>query len=126
MTPARPMDESAAREHIVQVEAQIEELFTSMENCRKVIVLSKTAIAGGGILMLAMTFGAIDFNPVTMIGAISAVVGGTVLFGSNRSTLAETKAALDVAEAQRAELLDKIDLRTVGGDGNSASLFRPT
>jgi hypothetical protein len=48
-----------------------------------------------------------------MIGAIAVVIGGTVVFGSNTSTAKQTAAAVKIAEALRAELIDKIDLRVV-------------
>ena len=49
-----------------------------------------------------------------MIGAISAVIGGTVVFGSNTSTSKQAAADIKAAEALRAELIGKINLRLVG------------
>jgi hypothetical protein len=72
------------------------------------------AIAAGGIWLLAFTFRAIRFDATAMIGAISAVIGGTVVFGSNRSTSKQAAAAIKAAEALRAELIGKIDLWLVG------------
>ena len=48
-----------------------------------------------------------------MIGALTAVIGGTVLLGSNWSTSQQATTTLKAAEAQRAELISKIDLRVV-------------
>jgi hypothetical protein len=45
-----------------------------------------------------------------MIGAIAAVVGGTVVFGSNTSTLKQTTTDMKAAEARRADLISKMDL----------------
>ena len=47
---------------------------------------------------------------------MTAVIGGIVLLGSNRSTLEQSATALKAAEAQRAELIGRIDLRVVGDD----------
>jgi hypothetical protein len=58
--------------------------------------------------------GAIGFDPTAMIGAIAAVIGGVVVFGSNSSTSKQTAAAMKAADAQRAELIGMIDLRSVG------------
>jgi hypothetical protein len=48
-----------------------------------------------------VTLGAIRFDPMAMIGAISAVIGGTVVFGSNTSTLKQAAVAIKTAEALR-------------------------
>ena len=64
--------------------------------------------------MLAYLLGAIRLDFVTMIGAMSVVIGGVVVFGSNSSTSKQTTAAMKDAEAQRAKLIDMIDLRAVG------------
>jgi hypothetical protein len=70
---------------------------------------------------LAFTFGAIRFDSVAMIGAISAVIGGTVVFGSNTSTSKQGAADIKAAEARRAKLIGKINLRLVGeAEGNCA------
>jgi hypothetical protein len=51
-----------------------------------------------------------------MIGAIAAVIGGTVVFGSNRSTSEQTTADMKAAETHRAELISRIDFRVLGPD----------
>jgi hypothetical protein len=102
------------REQISRLEARIEELAEAAEGCRKIILISKAAIAVGAILGLVIMLGAIRFEPMALIGAIAAVIGGTVLLGSNSSTLAEMTAAMKTAETQRAELIDRIELRLVG------------
>ena len=47
------------------------------------------------------------------IGSNPAVIGGTVIFGSNTSTSKQAEAAIKATEALRAELIGKIDLRLV-------------
>ena len=102
------------RAQILRLEADIEELTEVMERCRKIIRISKVAIAAGGIWLLALTLGAIRFDPVAMIGAIAVVIGGTVIFGSNTSTSKQTAVAIKAAERLRGELIGKINLRVVG------------
>src|SRR5262245_12512613 len=102
------------REQILQVEADLEELTDAVERSRKIIVISKAGIAAGGTLILATILGAIGPDPTVLIGSIAAVIGGTVVFGSNTSTLKQTTAAIEAAEAHRAELISRIDLRVVG------------
>ena len=99
------------REQILQVEADLEELTDAVDRCQKIILISKAGIAAGGTLILATIFGAIGLDPTVLIGSIAAVIGGTVIFGSNTSTLKQTTAAIEAAEAHRAELISRIDLR---------------
>jgi hypothetical protein len=101
------------RAEISHLETEIEELTEVIERCRKIILISKIAVAAAAILLLALTFGMIRFDPVAMIGTIAVLIGGTVIFGSNMSTAKQTAAAVQTAEALRAELIDKIDLRVV-------------
>jgi UPF0716 family protein affecting phage T7 exclusion len=108
------MDDGDLHEQILHIEAHIEELTDIIESCRKIILISKVAIAAGGILILAIVVGALGFDPTVLIGAIAAVIGGTVVFGSNTSTLKQTSADMKAAEAQRTELISRMDLRVVG------------
>jgi len=108
------MDDGDLHDEILRLEAHIEELTEVIESCRKAILVSKVAIAAGGIWLLAFTLGAIGFDPMAMISAISAVIGGTVVFGSNTSTSKQAAVAIKAAEALRAELIGKINLRVVG------------
>jgi hypothetical protein len=78
-------DDGDLQEQILHLEAQIEELADVIERCRKIILISKAAIAAGGTLILAIIIGAVGFDPTIMIGAIAAVIGGIVVFGSNTS-----------------------------------------
>ena len=107
-------------EQILHIEAHIEELTDIIERCRKIILISKVAIAAGGTLILALIIGAVGFDPTVLIGAIAAVVGGIVVFGSNTSTLKQTSTAMKAAEAHRTELISRMDLRVVG-DGKAES-----
>ena len=86
------------------------------------MLFSKAAIAIGGLLIVAMMFGGIRFDPAAMVGALTAVIGGTVLLGSNSSTSQQTMAALKAAEEERAELIDRIDLQVVG-EGDRGNLL---
>ena len=107
------MADNDLRDQISSLEAHIDELTELIESCRKAILVSKVVIAAGAIWLLAFTFGAIRFDPMALIGAISAVFGGTVVFGSNRSTSTQAAADIKAAKALRAELIDKINLRLV-------------
>jgi hypothetical protein len=106
------MADGDLRDQITRLEAEIEELAKTLEGCRKAMLLSKVAMSAGGIWILAYFL--MRFDPTTVIGAIAAVIGGAVVFGSNLTTSKQTTIAMKVAEKQRAELIDMINPREVG------------
>ena len=108
------MDEDNPIDEISRIEARLEELAEVSERCRKIILVSKVAIAGGVSLLLVMVFGLFESNQVAAIGSIAAVLGGIVSLGSNVSTLQQTVDAISAAEVLRSDLISKIDLRVVG------------
>jgi len=108
-------DDGYLHEQILHIEAHLDELTENIESCRKMIFISKAAIAAGGTLILAIIIGAVGFDPTVLIGAITAVIGGMVIFGSNTSTLRQSMTDIKAAEARRAELIGRMDLRVVGG-----------
>jgi hypothetical protein len=110
-------DEDDPSEQISRIEAQLEELAEVAERCRKAILVSKAAIAGGIAVSLLMMLGMLGSNAVAAIGSIAAVLGGIVWLGSNVSTLQQTMAAISAAEALRSDLIGRIDLRVVGDSG---------
>ena len=114
------MDEGDPGQQIARLEARIEELAEAIESCRKIILISKGAIAIGGLLIVVAVLGVIRLDPMVTIASIAAIIGGIVVYGSNTSTADQATAAMQAAEAHRAELIGRIDLRVVGGgDGGS-------
>ena len=109
-----PMDEDDSIDEISQIEARIEELAEVSERCRKIILVSKAAIAGGFALLLIVMLGLFGSSQVAALGSIAAVLGGIVSLGSNVSTLRQTMADINDAEALRSDLIGRIDLRVVG------------
>jgi hypothetical protein len=97
----------------VRLEEQIDEFAARIESCRKFILAGRIAVAGGGVVLVAMLIGAIQFDPSVMAVAVAAVLGGIVATGSNRSTAREATHELAAAEAKRAALIGQIDLRLV-------------
>ncbi|WP_027582616.1 hypothetical protein [Bradyrhizobium sp. Ai1a-2] len=108
MTEDEPIDE------ISMIEARLEHLAGVAERCRKIILVSKAAIAGGIVLLIIMILGLFGPNQVVAIGSIALVLGGIVSLGSNVSTLQQTSAAISAAELARSELIDRIDLKLIG------------
>ena len=107
-------DEDNPIDEISRIEAQLEELAEISERCRKIILVSKAAIAGGVALLLFTMVGLFGSNQAAAIGSIAVVLGGIVSLGSNISTLQQTMAAMGAAEALRVDLISRIDLRVVG------------
>jgi len=107
------IDEDNPVDEISRIEAELEELAEVSERCRKIILVSKAAIAGGVALPLFITLGLLGSNQVLAIGSIAGALGGIVLLGSNVSTLRQTTAAMSAAEAALSDLIGRIDLRVV-------------
>jgi len=114
------MESDDPRDEIARLEDHIESLARTLERCRKIALTAKIAIAVGAIVMLALIAGAIRFNPAAMVGAMAAMIGGIVMFGSNNSTANQASADMQASEAQRAELIGRIDLRVVDLSGSGA------
>jgi hypothetical protein len=103
------------RAEIARLEAHIEKLSQSLERCRKVQIFSQIAIAGGALWLVGATFGFLEFDPVALMLAISAVIGGIVAFGSNNTTTKQFAAAMKQAEGSRTRLIATLDLHIVRG-----------
>lgn len=97
------------RDQIEQLEVEIERLADTLERCRKAMLLSKFAIGAGAIWILAYALGAITLEPITMVAALAAVIGGVVVYGSNSSTSKQAAAVMKDAETLRATLIDKLN-----------------
>jgi hypothetical protein len=108
------MDEDDPADEISQLEARIEQLAEIAERCRKIILVSRAAIAGAVALLLVMILGLFGSSSVAALGSIAVVLGGIVSLGSNVSTLRQTMAAISAAEALRSEMIGRKDLRVVG------------
>jgi hypothetical protein len=108
-------EEGDPHDHIARLEVRLEELAESRERCRKFNLVSQIAMAGGGLWLAAATIGVISLDPLGLMAAIAAVIGGTVMYGSNATTAREIEAAIKEAEAQRTVLIESLELREVGG-----------
>jgi hypothetical protein len=105
-------DDEEETDEISAIEDRIEALAKTAERCRKFILASKIAIAGGVVLLLVVILGLFGTGQAAL-GSIALVLGGIVSLGSNISTLQQTEAAIGEAEAIRRNLIGVIDLRLV-------------
>src|SRR5262249_21271111 len=100
-------------EAIVRIEEQIEELAAKIESCRKFILASRIAVAGGGFVLAAMLVGVIRSDLGLMAAAVSLLLGGIVVWGSNSSTAKVRANEIAAAESKRAALIEHINPRVV-------------
>jgi len=98
-------DDGDPADQIARLESRLDELADAMARCRKIRLISQIAIAAGGAWLLAVAIGVIGFNPVGLMAAISGVIGGTVMYGSNTTTSRQVDAAIKKAEALREALI---------------------
>ena len=107
------MNNGDHRDEIVRLEAQIDELAARIESCRKFILVGRIAVVGGCAVLIAILIAAIQFDPAVIGVAVTAVLGGIVAAGSNRSTAKEAMHELTLVEAKRTAMIGQIDLRLV-------------
>lgn len=107
------MSDTDLHDEIERLEAQIDELAARLESCRKFVLVARVAIAAGVILLAAILLGAVTFDPRLLLAAVTALLGGVVVWGSNGSTAKEAAAELAAAEAERARLIGLLNLHVV-------------
>ncbi|MCD9109631.1 hypothetical protein [Bradyrhizobium japonicum] len=107
------MSEDDPADEISDIEDRIEALAEVAERCRKYILASKIAIGSGAALLLITILGLLGTGQSAALGSIALVLGGIVSLGSNVSTLRQTDDSIRAAEALRAQLIGRIDLRMV-------------
>jgi len=107
--PLSPMIDDDPPDEISEIEERIEALAKTAERCRKFILASKVAIAGGVILLLIVILGLFGAGQTSALGSIALMLGGIVSLGSNIGTLRQADAAINAAEMLRSELIDRID-----------------
>jgi hypothetical protein len=92
---------------------RIEALAESLDRCRKISFASKLLIAAGAAWIVLTLLGLMSFVPSATLAALAATIGGTVLLGSNSTTWMQTEEALRAAEAMRAEMIGRMEMRVV-------------
>src|SRR5262249_45774860 len=98
-------DDGDALEQIARVEMQIDELSDAAARCRKIRLISQIAIVAGGTWLVVTAIGVIGSDPIDLMAAISGVIGGIVMYGSNTTTWRGGHAAMKKDEGTRAGLV---------------------
>lgn len=101
------------RDEIAGLEARLEALAEQLARCRKFRLAAQAAVAGGAVWLVAVVVGLVSLDPVALMLALAAVIGGIVLYGSNSTTTAECEAETKETEAKRAALIGSLHLRVV-------------
>ena len=100
-------------DEVVRLEERIEDIGAEIESCRKLILVSRIAVAGGCLVLAGMLFGVIRFDPAMMGAAVAALLGGIAVWGSNGSTAQQAAKELASAESDRSVLIEEMDLGDV-------------
>lgn len=107
------MAENDLSEQVSRLEDKLHALNAQIATCRKLQFAAKLVLAAGFALILSLVLGIIRPDPLAIVTTIAALVGGTVLFGSNASTWSQAETEMQTAQAQLATLIDNADLRLV-------------
>ncbi len=111
--PDATVDYGDHRDEIVRLEERIDELAESIERCRKFSLAGRIVVLGGGSVLIPMVIGATQIDLSVMAVSMTAILGGVVVAGTNRSTAQEAMQELAAAETRRTTLIEQIDLRLV-------------
>ena len=94
------------------IEEEIEQLHERIAGYRRAIALSRgaivvAAVALGIVVLLAPAYR----TPAFVLGAIAAMIGGTVWYGASTASRTQAEARLAAADARRSALLDAVVAR---------------
>ena len=98
-------------DEIADLESQIEGLYEAAERCARMMLAAKAATGAGVVLLALTTIGLIRFTPLMFVIAITVVLGGIALFGSTRSSRDQIIATIRMREAERGEIINRLELR---------------
>jgi len=109
--PSLPDDEP---DHdVALLEQRIEQLSRSIVTCQKISIGSKVAIALGAVWLIVIALHLATFAATGFFAALTAIIGGIVVLGSNSRTWMELELERSKFEAERAALIGRLPLRLV-------------
>ena len=95
------------------LEREGERASEKIEDCRKIMIVARAAMILGAVAFFGDLVGLLRLPPAGALLAIAGVIAGIVVYGSHHSTRQEATERLRAIEAERAELIDRLDLRGV-------------
>lgn len=107
------MSDEDVSSRISHLEEEIEQLAGTIESCRKIMRVSKLAVALGVLWIAALATGVLSAGPLSLLTATAAVLYGIVGYGSNLSTLRLSMGKMVEAETARRELISGIEFQTI-------------
>lgn len=95
-----------------RIEQETEALRDHLATCIRGILLSRIALWGGLLVLLAaFTILPSLATPTIVFGAIAASIGGVVWYGANKSTRDDLQARLVEIDSRKAGLFDQVAAR---------------
>jgi hypothetical protein len=104
-------------------EALLEDLYGEIQTCRQAMILSRGAIGlGFATIAIVFTIAPTYASAPVILAAFTAIIGGLVWLGANKSTKDELEAKRATLEAEKAALFDRIAARNGWTAGTAQTL----
>jgi hypothetical protein len=115
MVEAATMSDDDTQSRLTELEDRLENLQDAIESCRKGMLLARLAILAGSVLFVINLIGLIA-SPSLLLAlfAFTAIIGGIVWLGANKTSRDEALAALRAAQAEWRAETDAIEMSTIG------------
>lgn len=93
-------------------EALLEDLHSEIQTCQQAMILSRAAIGlGVATFVIVFTVAPAYSTAPIILAAFTAIIGGLVWLGANKSTKDELDAKRAALEKQKADLFDRVATR---------------
>lgn len=100
-------------QQIADLEAEIDSLSDAAEQCRKSMIVARSATVVGVLMFGAAILGLIQSGPIVLVMSIAATLAGIGFYGSSRGSLEKITGEVRASEARRAEMINGMDLQPV-------------
>ncbi|GAC1564136.1 MAG: hypothetical protein NVS2B5_30080 [Beijerinckiaceae bacterium] len=113
------MSDEDVQTRITAIEERLDELQDVVESCRKGMIGSKVAILVGSALFAANIVGFGGHSSLFVgLASFSAIIGGIVWLGANKTSREQALAAIESANAEWRDATDTIAMSTIGGQAS--------